>query len=98
MGLEMSDTDQECSCPGCFTLARVKVIQDQITAIASVEAIYNSGAPDPRFNQILTLVQALGQDVIDRVSNYFEKNQIGIPFVEGTPEFMDLFPGLKRPN
>ena len=88
--------EDECNCPGCFAAERVNNIQDELIALAGVEAIYNSGKQDPRFRQIRDTIIALGEDILSNLANFQAQNEIGVPFVEGAPEFMALFPGLVR--
>jgi len=90
--------DENCNCPGCVTSTIVNRIQDDLIALAGVEAIYNQGKPDPRLFKIRDMVVSLGEDILNNLGRLDEENQIGVPIIEGTPEFMALFPGLKRTN
>lgn len=84
-----------CNCPGCLLSNMVDQIQDCLMTMAGVEAQFNQGDPDPRFLEIRDTVVALGEDILSNLANFQAENEIGVPFVEGTPEFMAIFTGKK---
>lgn len=84
-----------CNCPGCLLSSMVDQIQDCLMTMAGVEAQFNQGNPDPRFLEIRDTVVALGEDILSNLANFQAENEIGVPFVEGTPEFMAIFTGKK---
>lgn len=84
-----------CNCPGCLLSTMVDQIQDCLMTMAGVEAQFNQGDPDPRFLEIRDTVVSLGEDILSNLANFQAENEIGVPFVEGTPEFMAIFTGKK---
>ena len=85
----------ECNCPGCFISKMVDEIQDRLMEMAVLHAQFNKYDPDPRFVEIRDAVVALGDDVLSCIANVQAEHEIGVPFIEGTPEFMAMMTGKK---
>ncbi len=86
----------ECNCPGCALTKMVDEIQDRLMEMAVLHAQFNKYDPDPRFVEIRDAVVALGDDVLSCIANVqAEHDEIGVPFIEGTPEFMAMMTGKK---
>lgn len=73
----------------------VDQIQDSLLTMAGVEAQFNQADPDPRFLEIRDAAVALGEDILSNLANFQAQNEIGVPFIEGTPEFMAIMSGKK---
>lgn len=84
-----------CDCPGCLLSSMVDQIQNCLMTMAGVEAQFNQGEPDPRFLEIRDTVVALGEDIMSNLANFQAEHEIGVPFFEGTPEFMAIMAGKK---
>lgn len=84
-----------CNCPGCFISKKVDEIQDRLLEMAVLHSQLTQADPDPRFLEIRDSLVALGEDVLSDIANFQAENEIGVPFVEGTPEFMAIFAGKK---
>lgn len=84
-----------CDCPGCLLTSMVDQIQNCLLTMAGVEAQFNRGDPDPRFLEVRDTVVALGEDILSNLANFQAEHEIGVPFYEGTPEFMAIMAGKK---
>ena len=89
------DNSAPCDCPGCLISRMADEIQNCLLTMAGVEAQFNPGDPDPRFLEIRDSVLALGEDILSNLANFQAQNEIGVPFYEGTPEFMAIMAGKK---
>lgn len=85
----------ECNCPGCFLSKLVDEIQDRLMEMAVLHAQFHKHDPDPRFVEIRDAVVALGDDILSNIANVQAEHEIGVPFFEGTPEFMSIMAGKK---
>lgn len=73
----------------------VDQIQNCLLTMAGVEAQFNQADPDPRFLEIRDTAVSLGEDILSNLANFQAQNEIGVPFFEGTPEFMAILAGKK---
>jgi hypothetical protein len=85
----------ECNCPGCAITHLVDEIQDRLLNMAALHSQFHNYDPDPRFIEIRDSVVALGDDILSCIANVQAEHEIGVPFIEGTPEFMAIMTGKK---
>ena len=85
----------ECNCPGCAISQLVDEIQDRLLNMAALHAQFHDKDPDPRFVEIRDSLLSLGEDILSSIANIQAENEIGVPFIEGTPEFMAIMAGKK---
>lgn len=83
--------DSTCDCPGCFTNERVFMILNAIKELEGLSASINNGVPDFRFSQAALLIENCSQDLNTRLLELLVKCESGIPFIEGSEDFLDFF-------
>lgn len=88
-------TSQKCECPGCIIAKLVDEIQDRLLEMAALESQFTNAPPDPRFIEIRDALVTLGDNLLSNIANIQAENEIGVPFFEGTPEFMAIITGKK---